>query len=1366
MDAGKQESEVLTFSCPSCGEPMTTAAESAQETESVMVEPSLPFAGPPQKTGRGLKLAFLGMSWDGRILGAVSLLVLSGLVIYLVRDKKESSYIERQRIHNKIAHSDYFTGLVAGGTVDPQAMEAVEGLRPYGSGFIGLSKEKLAWAEALGLAERTGGEILDIQLTAQERRKDLTGLLTESYPEQHGETVWVRDNGRSKVIDSPDVLQLGNTGAAEMGSRRVFLRWPRTETWKAQGWSWTIPPQFDQVTPFSPWGLARVRTGKWWGLIDEAGRTVLAPIFDRVETFSDYGSARVHKDGKWGSLDRTGKQVAPMEWEEVQDLIQGFLPVRRDGKWGYLNAAGKLIVPCVWDDAWRFSAEGFAVVTRSEKRGIIDRSGKVIVEPVWDGAVNFSKEGLGIVRRGPGWGVIDTSGRLLCEPVWKTAWKNRRFDLGFLPVWKQEMDNLAPGRRAPHDPFGETASRDLKHASTPGAFALLGMDAKPLPGTESDAVTNSAAGIVLKMMATEGGSEGSGQSLDLPKVQDELEGAGDESRILGAQGSLLFKVPGKLGDYSEGLAIVTAGQQSGAVDLKGNWVASLQPGSLRAFKNGFAAGEFGGKWGFMDRAGKFVVKQEWDAVLDFSEGRAAVRRGDKWGLVDEAGRVISEPKWSAVGKFSEGLAAVKPMREEVPEPEKVGILRRMRFRETEALKQWQSLTPQEKQEAWKQQAEYESNGQKWKFIDLDGKPALGSKSWKPLDYSGGPPQFRDGYFRAFGEGRSVVYVDSKGRESKTVWDGIRLPPGLTIIQNAGSGRYLNRLGEAGTSTTLMGAAGEVMMPEVEGKADFLSDFIPYAEPAKFGLMNAAGNLLREPLWDGVWILSPTQVKFLVGKKYGLANGMGKVIIEAKWDELEVLPVNSGSLGQDGKSVKLGLGGGEILSPWVRVKDGDKTLILRPDGVPAIPETLTGAEYVDFYGPSQIVVTQPSGENGKLWSVYEPAKGKQVKFPKARTFRWNWNTAAAGVLWMQDNTTAKWRLMSREGVDFGHAQPEEKKPDGWVFVEGRGRLHTPDGWMFVDTGIKSISEERWEQSREFSEGLAAVRREGKWGFVGIDGRLVIPCVWDETGDFSRGLAAVRRAGLWGYMDGKGALVIEPVWDVAGSFEPWLGEPGLDGVKPEMNMAQVKIQGFTAVIDRKGSLLVDPTRKEVRKGAALINGAEELILMKQGDAAIPVTRVSGSDDRVEVSPARFWQQRGGATSRQSQGGWMLMDERGKALTPPDWRQPEDGMYEDPLAGGLLHLRSEDGFYGLIRRDGTTAVAPRFDRITWVAPKVAAVWSRTEGGLIDAAGAWIFQDTRKVRIARFLDPIPDEPDPQFRHGLVVIEDVPRWGFARLNR
>ncbi len=421
-----------------------------------------------------------------------------------------------------------------------------------------------------------------------------------------GNELWISENGIT--AESAPAVQVAPSLKAEPSGSK---------------WEWAIKPRYDDATRFGSSGFAWVkRQGKWF-LLDRQGREILQTPFERVAAFSEHGCATGEigrgSERNVGLVGPDGKLVLKPEWEEVGELIRGFVPVKRDEKWGYADASGKLVIPCEWNDAWRFSPVGTAIVTRDGKRGFIDAKGKLLVEPVWDGAINHAAEGIGAVRRGEGWALIDRNGKLLCEPEWQMRWAQQRFDLGWIPVWKTE------------------GGRDK--------IGLLGKDGELLVATEWDGLLPADGGVFL--YKTDG-----------------------EGIFVAVGGKVIFTAPqGVVGipearvGFFDGLAMVsdageTDGFQRGFIDEQGKLAVPFRPGEFLPFSEGLAAHRVEGKWGFVDRAGNDAVPHEWDEVRSYSEKHAAVCRAGRWGFIDASGKVIAAPEWDAAGDYIEGLASV------------------------------------------------------------------------------------------------------------------------------------------------------------------------------------------------------------------------------------------------------------------------------------------------------------------------------------------------------------------------------------------------------------------------------------------------------------------------------------------------------------------------------------------------------------------------------------------------------------------------------------------------------------------------------------------------------------------------------------
>ena len=124
-----------------------------------------------------------------------------------------------------------------------------------------------------------------------------------------------------------------------------------------------IAAQFDEAYPFSE-GLAVVRIGQKFGVIDNIGRTVAFCKYDQIEPFSE-GRAVVRVGDKYGYIDTDGKEViAPDKYVAAWPYRNGLALVVIDQQrflYGYIDMDGNTIVPFRLAEANSFS-EGIAIV--------------------------------------------------------------------------------------------------------------------------------------------------------------------------------------------------------------------------------------------------------------------------------------------------------------------------------------------------------------------------------------------------------------------------------------------------------------------------------------------------------------------------------------------------------------------------------------------------------------------------------------------------------------------------------------------------------------------------------------------------------------------------------------------------------------------------------------------------------------------------------------------------------------------------------------------------------------------------------------------------------------------------------------------
>lgn len=174
--------------------------------------------------------------------------------------------------------------------------------------------------------------------------------------------------------------------------------------------------EFDAVTPFSQ-GRASVRIGMKWGLIDKAGKQILAPTYrNYIHAFSDgLAAVEIPDSGQVDYLDREGKLKFSLKRTYLKcPLAQGAGPAEGQKKFADSEVNCEDTPPAFPLPNVDFS-EGLVVYENNGKYGYRDLSGNTVIEPKFDYCCPFS-EGLAIVQdktSAKGLGYINRKGELV-----------------------------------------------------------------------------------------------------------------------------------------------------------------------------------------------------------------------------------------------------------------------------------------------------------------------------------------------------------------------------------------------------------------------------------------------------------------------------------------------------------------------------------------------------------------------------------------------------------------------------------------------------------------------------------------------------------------------------------------------------------------------------------------------------------------------------------------------------------------------------------------------------------------------------------------------------------------------------------------
>jgi hypothetical protein len=184
--------------------------------------------------------------------------------------------------------------------------------------------------------------------------------------------------------------------------------------------------KYTRLTDFKD-GIARVYVRKrGWGLIDVKGNYILKPkkSFKKIEAFNEHGLAKVKIGKKYRLINQEGKLVGKKAFGLIRDFKEGHAVIRvqvlgsfRIGKpnlnFGFIDTIGELVTKEDFRQLQDFS-EGRAVYTgEGSKRGYLNYKGEVVVNPQYFRAENFNNNRAVVWESYNKTGVIDTTGGII-----------------------------------------------------------------------------------------------------------------------------------------------------------------------------------------------------------------------------------------------------------------------------------------------------------------------------------------------------------------------------------------------------------------------------------------------------------------------------------------------------------------------------------------------------------------------------------------------------------------------------------------------------------------------------------------------------------------------------------------------------------------------------------------------------------------------------------------------------------------------------------------------------------------------------------------------------------------------------------------
>lgn len=380
----------------------------------------------------------------------------------------------------------------------------------------------------------------------------------------------VLDNSRWGAIDRSGNMvvkaQYARMGNFCEGKAWVYLKRGKKGYINPQG-KLLFSGKFSKLTDFKD-GIARVYVRKkGWGLIDTKGNYILKPkkSFKRIDAFNEYGLAKVKVGDRYRLINRAGEFVGQRSYGLIRDFKEGYAVVRLQslgkntiGKvnlnFGFIDTTGVLVTNEDFRQLHDFS-EGRAVFTGDKsKKGYINTRGEIIVEPQYFMAEDFENNRAVVWQSYNKTGIIDTTGTIVIPVKY-----NKIIDIN---------EGLALVRRhSKNYYFVDEETNRHTPASFQGAYTFVN-DVAPVKVGRKWGVLNKKGLQALTPKYTDMKPYKNGVS----KVFiNRLFG------VVDMDGNVIIEPLYEYIDYvGNGLFRVEQGDKVGYLDMKGNWIWEMQ----------------------------------------------------------------------------------------------------------------------------------------------------------------------------------------------------------------------------------------------------------------------------------------------------------------------------------------------------------------------------------------------------------------------------------------------------------------------------------------------------------------------------------------------------------------------------------------------------------------------------------------------------------------------------------------------------------------------------------------------------------------------------------------------------------------------
>ncbi|MFK8102845.1 MAG: WG repeat-containing protein [Saprospiraceae bacterium] len=1068
---------------------------------------------------------------------------------------------------------------------------------------------------------------------------------------------------------------------------------------KANG-SIFLPASYDAIGEFQRFGYAIIQRNGKVGLLNQAGKEIIAPYYDDLQVL-DSNLIAVMDQAAWQVINLAGEIILAKGYERARVWEGGFISFRKNRRWGLANQAGNIICPTVYD-GMELLHLGFFKTRKGDQYGLIDVQGKEILPCAYE-AIEYDQEQLFFFKKEKYWGAVNAKGKLLIKAQFNSF---QRLSKDFLQLFRKKKKYLY-GTRAGRvltkgefdhfynfSPAGVLCKKNRK-------LGLLNSDGRLCLPVEYDEIQDCGAGFFRVRKEGQWGVVNAQHEFVIPSTYDYIAPVNHQLCMVKKEAH--FGLLNFAGDVLVPVAydrIVFEDQRVKAYQGERLQVFYFdEKGDLRKeqdLQNHFSiriAGTASTRTSFVADTTPVMKKFEWFYAP----------QSDKWGL----------------RRLDNGVVQIKPSFDQViPMPAYgltiVGIEKLNAIDFDRTTFRFEMVYGVVNHEIGKlvtkvnlldiRLTDFEKGHPTARIIFETGRHGLmtrhpiGKIVQKDFAYIGA---FKDGLARMSIRGKLAGSLNAKQYGLEKLEDYLNeILSANYRVDYTLHDRFFARdakLTCVDCSFGYLDTSGKIIIPtEYRFARDFVNEIGIVAQAGKWGVRGKQNETILPCTYDGISFLENTKQQILKldqqHKRYGLLDTLGNMRIKLLYDEIDQFSENLLAV------KKQGLWGfvdqrGKLIVPCqyraVRAFQEGFAAVKKSNKWGVIDRT--GRIWIDFE-----YTRIGDMQEGLIWAQlpgkvrYFDTQGNVIirrDFERATNF-------SGGVARVYQD--GKYGLIDSQGAfvlrpKYSHIAPFNTQ--GLAVVRyGKERIR----YGLINREGELVTRRDFKKIRGFKEGLAAVKYRDGYGFINEQGDLVIPPIYTRVSDFSEGRATVQRKGKCGYIDQMGEEVIRLDFSKCLDFT--------DG-------KAVVYKGYRkgGIIDRNGAYIIEP---EVNRLLEFSDG--------RGLVRNPNYQFYYITDEAKQHQATTYQQAGkfqhGVAAVQMNNRWGIINQKGITIVPPKF--DEIAIFQNGYAKVAMKQ-----FSGLSNLRGEIIVPTNFEYISYAGEGLFRVEQGDKMGYFDFNGKWVW-------------------------------------------